>query len=100
NRADHTRAIVIGLHRMTSMRLHKELAYVGIRSAFRMDQRGCDFESLLWVGDEFRFNNHMIFLITWEFVKNILGQTESPIAFIIFENPWNSMRTFLIEIQM
>ena len=44
DRADHARAIVVGLHGMTGMRLHKELTRFGIRSAFGMDDRGGDFE--------------------------------------------------------
>jgi hypothetical protein len=47
NRADHARAIVIGLHGVTGMRLHKELARFGVRSAFGMDNCRRDFESLL-----------------------------------------------------
>ncbi len=100
DRADHTRAIVIGLHGMTGMRLHKELARFGIRSAFGMNDRRGNFESLLRVGDEFGFDDRMIFFITWKFVEDILRQTESPIAFVVFEDPGNRMRTFLIEIQM
>ncbi len=46
--ADHACAIVIGLHGVTGMRLHKELTCVGVGSALRMDNRGGNFESLLW----------------------------------------------------
>src|SRR5689334_6499552 len=46
DRADDTRAVIIRLHRMTGMRLHKELAGFGIRSARRVNDRGRNFESL------------------------------------------------------
>ncbi len=100
DRADHARAIVVGLHGVTGMRLHEEFTCLGIRSAFGMDDRRGDFESLLWVSDEFRFDDRMIFLIARKFIECILRQTKSPITFVVFEDPWNSMRTFLIEIQM
>ena len=102
NRADHARAIVIGLHGVTGMRLHKELARVGIRSAFGMNNCCCDFESLLGVSDKFRFDHRVIFFVAplREFVESIFGQTESPITFVVFEDPRNGMRTFLVEIQM
>jgi hypothetical protein len=98
--ADHARAIVIGLHGVTGMRLHKELARFGIRSALGMDDRGGDFESLLGVGDEFGFDDRVIFHLARKFVEGILRQTESPVTFVVFEDPRHRMRTFLIEIQM
>ena len=100
DRADHARAIVVGLHGVTGMRLHKELARFGIGSAFGVDNRGGDFESLFRVGDEFGFDDRVIFFIARKFVESVLRQTESPIAFVVFENPRNGMRTFLVEIQM
>ena len=53
DRADHTRAIVIGLHRVTGVSLHKEFACFGVGSAFGVDDRGSDFESQRGIGDEF-----------------------------------------------
>ena len=98
--ADHARAIVVGLHGVTGMRLHKELARFGVGSALRMDNCCGNFESLLGIGDEFAVDDRMIFLVAWEFVEGILRQTESPVTFVVFENPRHGMRTFLVEIQM
>ena len=89
DRADHARAIVVGLHGMTGMRLHEELPCFGIWSTFRVDDCRRDFESLLGVGDEFGFDDRVIFFVTWKFIEDVLRQTESPVTFVVFEDPRN-----------
>src|ERR1044071_3205444 len=76
--ADHAGAIVVSLHGMTGVCLNKELARIAIWSAFRMDDRSGNFESLCGVSDKFRFDDRMIFLVAWKFIEGILRQTESP----------------------
>lgn len=100
DRADHARAVVVGLHGVTGMRLHKKLARFGVRSALRMDDRRSDFESLFGVGDELGLDHRVIFFVAWEFVEDVLRQAEAPITFVVFENPRHGVRTLLIEIQM
>ena len=97
---DHARAVVVGLHRMAGVRLDKELPCFGVWTAFGVDNRRSDFESLFRVGDEFGFDDCMILFIAWKFVEGILRQAKSPITFIIFENPRDCVWAFLVEIQM
>src|SRR6266498_2050983 len=63
--ADHACAIVVGLHGVTGVCLHKKLARLGIRSTFRVDDRSGDFESLLRIGDKFGFDDRVIFFVSW-----------------------------------
>lgn len=65
-----------------------------------MDNSHSDFESLPGIGDEFRLDDRVILLVAWEFVERVLRQTESPVAFVVFENPRHGVRTLLVEIQM
>src|SRR5688572_9214519 len=98
NCTNYPRAIVVGLHRMAGMRLHEEFARFGIRSAFGMNDRAGNFESLLWIRDEFRFDDRVIFLVSWNSIERAFRQTESPITLVVFEDPWNGMWTLLIEV--
>ena len=59
--ADHSRAVVVGWHGVTGIRLHKERARFGVGSALRMEDCGSNFESLLGVGDKFAVDNLMNF---------------------------------------
>ena len=52
--------------------LHKEFTSIRARSAFRMDDRGRDFETLRRIANKFRLNDRVIVLVTRKCVKGVL----------------------------
>src|SRR5690349_17199142 len=85
---------------MTGMRLHDDLSCGCTWTAFGMNDCGRHFESLFRIGDKFGFDHRTIFFIAWKFVKDVLWQTKSPIAVIIFKDPGNRMWSFFVVVQM
>ena len=98
--ADHACAVVVGLRGMAGVGLDDDLARFGVGSAFGVDDRSGDFESSRRVGDEFGSNHSAIFFVAREFIEDIFRQAETPVALVVLKDPWDGVRTFLVEVQV